>query len=129
MPLNPTSFYNYTGCCQNDTYGSTISYTHISLDGFKSTSTLNQLQNTLSPLGLWLNAFSTISGLNPGLAGNTTSAVQSYLLQNYHNYGVSLLLNAFADESPISQSGISASIVAQNLITTVITSQLDGVSL
>mgnify|MGYP000863081440 FL=1 len=97
MPLNPTTFYNLTGCCQNDTYGSTISYTHISLDGFKSTSTLSQLQSGLSPLGLWLNAYSAITGLNSALAGNTTSAVQLFLLQNYHNYGVNLLLNAFSD--------------------------------
>lgn len=129
MPLSVSSFLNRTGCCQNDTYGSPASYTYVSLDGLQSTSTLPQLQTSNTPLGFWLNAYTTIAGLNPAAAGNTTASVQLYLLRTYHNYGVKLLLNAFADEAPISQANSRASQVAQTIIDAVTSGQLDGVSL
>jgi hypothetical protein len=127
-PLSVLSFLNYTGCCLNDTYNNFASYTHISLDGFKSTSTFASLQTSPTPLGLWLNAYSTIVGFNP-LNGNSTAAVQQLLLQNYHSYGVKLLLNAFADEAPISSSNASAPQTAQNIASLIQMGQLDGVSI
>lgn len=97
MPLNIDSFYTKTGCCKNDSNGNSASYNVVSLDGFKSTSTISSLQQNTSPLGIWLNAFSLIVGLKPGRGGNTTSTIQSYILDNYRQYGAKLIFNAFAD--------------------------------
>ena len=102
MPLNIHTFINKTGCCKTDNFNNSLSYNIISLDGFKSSSDLNTLRQGPSPLGIWLNAFTSIVGSKPGRGGNTTSTIQSYILDLYHQSNAKLLLNAFADEAPIS---------------------------
>lgn len=102
MPLNIDTFMNKTGCCRVDSYNNSISYNIVSLDGFKSTSTLNTIRQGPSPLGIWLNAFTSIAGSKAGRGGNTTSTIQSYILDLYHQSDAKLLLNAFSDEAPVS---------------------------
>lgn len=129
MPLSIDAFYNKTGCCKNDTNANSASYNIVSLDGYKSTSTLSTLQQSVSPLGIWLNAYSSIAGLKAGRGGNTTATIQSYILDNYHDYGAKLLFNAFADEAPVSQAKADPLLVSQSIINIVQNSQLDGVSI
>ena len=129
MPLNIDTFYAKTGCCKNDSNGNSAAYNIISLDGFKSAATLATLQQSPSPLGLWLNAFASIAGLKPGRGGNTTATLQSYILKNYHEFGAKLIFNAFADECPVSLTKSDPLATAQSIVEVVKASQLDGVSL
>jgi len=55
--------------------------------------------------------------------------VQFYLLEELHRNGVTLLINALADEAPISQQKVAASSVANNIISVVRSAQFDGVSI
>ncbi len=128
MPLNIDSFYTKTGCCRNDSNGNP-SYNIVSLDGFKTLSTSTTIQQSLTPLGIWLNAFASIAGLKPGRGGNTTASLQSYILDNYHQHGAKLIFNAFGDECPISILKADPLLVAQSITNMVKVSQLDGVSL
>jgi hypothetical protein len=84
MPLNIDSFINKTACCKTDDFNNSLSYNIVSLDGFKSTSDLNTMRQGASPLAIWLNAFTSIAGSKPGRGGNTTSTLQSYILDIYH---------------------------------------------
>lgn len=102
MPLNIDIFMNRTGCCRVDTNNNSLSYNIIALDGFKSASDFNTLRQGPTPLGIWLNAFTSIVGSKAGRGGNTTNTLQSYILDSYHQANAKLLLNAFGDEAPIS---------------------------
>jgi hypothetical protein len=84
MPLNIDIFMNRTGCCRVDNSNNSLSYNIISLDGFKSTSDLKTLRQGPTPLGIWLNAFPSIVGSKAGRGGNTTTTLQSYILDSYH---------------------------------------------
>lgn len=84
MPLNIDTFMNRTGCCRTDSYNNSISYNIVSLDGFKSNSDANTARQGPSPLAIWLNAFTSIVGSKAGRGGNTTTTVQSYILDQYH---------------------------------------------
>jgi hypothetical protein len=94
LPLNMTLFLNKTGCCLLDSNGNQGGYNVISLDGFTSTSSASTLQNNASPLGLWMNAQSTINANKPTSSGNSNSQIQQNLLQQYHKAGTALLFNA-----------------------------------
>lgn len=101
-PLGIDVFLNQTGCCQKDGFGNPSGYNVVSLDGFKSASTPATVQNGVSPLSFWANAFSQIAALKTGKGGSTTASLQQYLLDTYHDNGMTLLMNVFADEAPIS---------------------------
>ena len=79
-PIGIDSFLTKTGCCQSDSYGNSVGYSIMSLDGFKSTSYLSALNSQVSPLSVWMNAFSQISASNPGKGGSSTAEVQKYIL-------------------------------------------------
>jgi hypothetical protein len=127
-PLGIDGFFNQTGCCLSDKYGNPTGYTIVSLDGFKSSSTPQTIQNGISPLSIWSNAFSQIGALKTGRGGSTTSSLQQYILDTYHNNRMSLLMNAFADEAPISDLNTNPNSVGQSIINIVKSTQLDGVS-
>lgn len=129
MPLNIDTFMNRTGCCRMDSNNNSLSYNIVSLDGFKSTSDLNTLSQGTTPLGIWLNAFTSIVGSKAGRGGNTTNTLQSYILDSYRQANARLLFNAFGDEAPISEAKSDPSIVAKNIINVIQASQLDGVSI
>lgn len=79
-PIDIDSFLTKTGCCQSDSYGNSVGYNIMSLDGFKSTSYISALNSQVSPLSVWMNAFSQISAANPGKGGSSTVEVQKYIL-------------------------------------------------
>ena len=82
-PINASSFLNRTGCCLNDTYGNQLGYNLISLDGFRISSTLASFTGNTSPLSVWLNAFTLITGSRVTNLGNNTSSLQTRLLKSY----------------------------------------------
>lgn len=127
-PLGIDGFFNQTGCCLSDKYGNPTGYTIVSLDGFKSSSTPATIQNGVSPLSVWSNAFSQIAALKTGRGGSTTSSLQQYILDTYHKNGMLLLMNALADEAPVSNLNTSPDTVGQSIISMVKSTQLDGVS-
>jgi hypothetical protein len=72
------------------------SYNLISLDGFTSTSTPASLQNSPTPLGIWLNALNTIGGGKDQPPVSSTAQLQISLLNTFHNSGNLLIFNALA---------------------------------
>lgn len=129
-PLSLNSFFQKVGCCSSDAQtGITNSYNIVSLDGFQSTSTVSSIQSGSSPLSIWVNAYSSITGSKDSIAGNTTSNVQKHILKTFHESSSYLILNALSLEAPISASNSSATQVATNLIKVLSATQLDGVSI
>lgn len=76
-----------------------------------------------------MNAFSAIASSKSGLGGNTTASVQSYLMEELHRNGVTLLMNSLSEDAPISEHKLTASNLANNIITLVRQGQFDGVSI
>lgn len=95
LPQSFTKFQSDTGCCKLDPLTNvSSSYNLISLDGFTSTSTLSSLQNSPSPLGIWLNAMSIIGGGRDQPTVSSTAQLQNSLLNTFHNSGNLLIFNA-----------------------------------
>lgn len=101
----------------------------ISLDGFRSDSTVTSFQNSASPLAMWLNAFNNIAAGKRMTSGSNNQEVQNYLLDKYRRGKAKLLFNAISNEGVVSQLKINAGTLAQNIISMLSASQLDGVSI
>lgn len=85
LPLNLQLFFQRSGCCKSDpTTNMQASYNLVSLDGFSSSSTINTIKASSSPLSIWVNAYSAITAMKDTPAGNNTADVQKYILNKYH---------------------------------------------
>jgi hypothetical protein len=128
-PVGLDTFLGKVGCCSFDAYGQPSGYTVLALDGFKSTSTSTSVSAGATPLSFWANAYQEIAASKAGKGGSSTTSVQKYLIDQLHINGVALLMNALADEAPITEAKANASLVADTIASLVSQNQLDGVNI
>jgi hypothetical protein len=127
--LNLTAYINAISGPTLDTNGLNIGYNIVSIGGFTSSTTNLTLSTDLSPLGTWANVFTRIVGSVRNVNGSNNSQIQQYILNQFHQSGAKLIMNAFSNEQIISSLNTDPTLMAKNIVTVVQSNNFDGVSI
>lgn len=107
-----------------------IGYNLVSLAGFNEKSTFAGINNDMSPLYLWGNLYEYVLGSKGNSIGSNSKTIQQYIVDKVFHKNESRILMHVNLRFPVSSSpAVSSTSLGQEIVTTLNSFQLDGVSI